>query len=147
MAEMAPAPMQAPAPRPFKVLAPQPIKQPVSEPPPPSRALVTLPRTNGEDGAASFQQAFDAAQKGAVAVNAKLIEMAQEAMNANLEYARDLAGATNPMQALKLQMKHWQETIESFTAQAEELRKLTAELVAATSEPIRAHLRAQAAKR
>lgn len=149
----APEPMPVPeaikvlAPEPIKVLEAEPIKQPVSEPPPPSRALVTLPKTNGEDEAASFQQSFDAAQKGAHAVNAKLIEMAQEAMNANFEYARDLAGATNPMQALKLQMKHWQEAIESFTAQAEELRKLTAELVAATSEPIRAHFRAQAAQR
>ena len=108
---------------------------------------MTLPKTDGDDTSASLQQSFDAAQKGASAVNAKLIEMAQEAMNANLEHARDLAGATNPMQALKLQMKHWQEAMASFTAQAEELRKLTAELVAATSEPIRAHLRAQAGKR
>lgn len=150
------APEPMPEPEPMKVLAhepkpmkvaPEPIKQPVTEPAPASRALVTLPKTDGDDAAARLQQSFAAVQKGASAVNTKLIEMAQEAINANLEHARDLAGATNLMQALKLQLKHWQDTMASFTAQAKELRKLTAELVAASSEPIRAHLRAQAAKR
>ncbi len=146
MPEPEPMKVLAPEPKPMKV-APEPIKQPVTEPAPASRALVTLPKTDGDDAAARLQQSFAAVQKGASAVNTKLIEMAQEAINANLEHARDLAGATNPMQALKLQLKHWQDTMASFTAQAKELRKLTAELVAASSEPIRAHLRAQAAKR
>jgi hypothetical protein len=130
----APEPMPAPAPK------------PALETKPASRALVTTPKTAGDDAAETLKQSLTAAQKSASAVNAKLLDMAQKAMNANLEHARDLAGATNPMQALKLQMKHWQETMESFTAQAQELRALTAELVAATSEPLRAHLRrAQAA--
>ena len=51
------------------------------------------------------QQSLKAAHKGASAVNAKLIDMAQETMNSGLEHARDLAGVKNPMQALKLQMK------------------------------------------
>ena len=136
MPELAPAPKPAPEPKP--ALAPKSA----------SRALVTTPKTAGDDAAETFKQSLTAAQKSASAVNAKLLDIAQEAMNANLEHARDLAGITNPMQALKLQMKHWQETMESFTAQAQELRALTTELVATTSEPIRAHLRrAQAAKR
>jgi hypothetical protein len=127
--------------------APEQMVEPTPEKVPASRALVPAPKMNGEDAADSLQQSLEAAQKTASAVNAKLMDMAQEAMNASLEHARDLAGATNPMQALKLQMSYWQETIESFAAHAEQLRTLTAELVAASSEPIRAHLRAQAAKR
>jgi hypothetical protein len=127
---------------------PVPIKQAAPEPTPNSRALVTTAKTAGDDAAETFKQSLTAAQKGATAVNAKLLDMAQEAVNSSLEHARDLTGVTNPMQALKLQMKHWHETMESFTAQAQELRTLTADLVVTTSEPIRAHIRrAQAAKR
>ena len=120
---------------------PEPIKQASPEPAHPSRALVPTAKTAGDDAAETFKQSMSAAQKGGSAVNAKLLDMAQEALNSSLEHARDLTGVTNPMQALKLQMKHWQETIENFTAHSQELRTLTAELVATTSEPIRAHLR------
>jgi hypothetical protein len=134
------------APEPMKV--PEPMKTPAPEPRPVSRALVTTPKTDGDDAAETMQQSLSAAQKGASAVNAKLIDIAQETMNSGLEHARDLAGATNPMQIFKLQMSYWHETMESFTAQAQELRTLSSELVANSSEPIRAHLRrAQAAKR
>ena len=127
--------------------APEPMPEPIKEPKPVSRALVTTPKPNGNDVALLVQQSLTAAQKGATAVNAKLIDMAQETMNSGLEHARDLASAKNPMQVLKLQMSYWHETIESFNAQAQELRTLSSELVANSSEPIRAHLRAQAAKR
>ena len=128
--------------------APKPIPEPKLEPKPVSRALVTMPKPNGNDVAELVQQSLTAAQKGATAVNAKLIDIAQDTMNSGLEHARDLAGAKNPMQVLKLQMSYWHETMESFTAQAQELRALSTELVANSSEPIRAHLRrAQAAKR
>ena len=129
------------------IYAPEPIKQPAPEPAPTSRALVTTAKIESDDAAETFKQSLSAAQKGASAVNAKLLDMAQEAMNSSLEHARDLTGITNPMQALKLQMKHWHETIESFTAHSHELRNLTSELVSTTSEPIRKHLRARAAKR
>ena len=125
---------------------PEPINA-APEPAPASRALVPTAKTAGADAAETFRQSLTAAQKGATAVNAKLLDMAQEAVNSSLEHARDLAGITNPMQALKLQMKHWHETIESFTAHSQELRTLTAELVATTSEPIRAHIRRAQAKR
>ncbi|HEY8277263.1 MAG TPA: phasin family protein [Methyloceanibacter sp.] len=127
------------APEPMPV--PEPIKQAAPEPAHQSRAPVTTAKIESDDAAESFKQLLSAAQKGASAVNAKLLDMAQEAMNSSLEHARDLTGITNPMQALKLQMKHWHETIESFTAHSQELRNLTTELVATTSEPIRAHLR------
>jgi hypothetical protein len=130
------------------IYAPEPMPEPMQEPKPVSRALVTTPKANGNDVAELVQQSLKAAYKGASAVNAKLIDMAQDTMNSGLEHARDLAGAKNPMQVLKLQMSYWHETMESFTAQAQELRALSSELVASTSEPIRAHLRrAQAAKR
>jgi hypothetical protein len=143
-----PMPEPMPEPAPMEVLEPEPVEQPAPEPRPAARALVTTPKTEGDDAAETMQQSLNAAQKGASAVNAKLIDMAQETMNSGLEHARDLAGATNPMQIFKLQMSYWHETMESFTAQAQELRTLSAELVANSSEPIRAHLRrAQAAKR
>jgi hypothetical protein len=134
------------------IYAPEPMPEPINQAAPEqtstSRALVTTANIESDDAAESFKQLLHAVQKGASAVNAKLFDMAQEAMNSSLEHARDLTGITNPMQALKLQMKHWHETMESFSVHSHELRNLIAELVATTSEPIRAHLRrAQAAKR
>ena len=46
-----------------------------------------------------------------------------------------------------MQINYWQEAMESFTTQAKELRKVTAEAVAATSTPLKAHLFRESAKR
>ena len=48
-----------------------------------------------------------------------------------------MATATSPMQMMQLQVSYWNERMKVLASQAEELRVLSAELTAKTSEPIR----------
>jgi hypothetical protein len=104
-----------------------------AEPPPPARAFA---------GAAdSFERSFKEARQGTVAVNRKLIDFARANLNSSLEHVRDLAAATSPVRVMRLQMEFWHDCLETFASQAQELRALSAELVARANEPIREHMR------
>lgn len=57
-----------------------------------------------------------------------------------------LASASSPVQIMQLQMSYWDERLKVLASQAEELRALSADLVAKANEPIREHIhRAQLA--
>ena len=105
-------------------------------------ALLSKPLPHAlESVVASFERSFKAAGQGAAAVNCKLIDIAQENLNSSFELVRDLAGARNPMEMMRLQMSYWHETLDAFATQAQELRALSAELVTKTNEPIREHVK------
>jgi hypothetical protein len=46
---------------------------------------------------------------------------------------------------MQLQMDYWDERLKALASQAQELRALSAELVANTNEPIRQHMRTKRA--
>jgi hypothetical protein len=46
---------------------------------------------------------------------------------------------------MQLQIDFWDERLKALVSQAEELRALSAELVASTNEPIRQHMRTKRA--
>lgn len=94
-----------------------------------------------EQAVESIEMSLKAAVPAAVAVNCKLVDIAQVNMNAGLEFARDLAGARTPMEAMRLGMAYWRQNMGAFEAQAKELRALSADLVTTASEPIRNHIR------
>lgn len=101
-----------------------------------------LPATGALDGAVdTFEKSLKAAMPAAVAVNRKLVDIAQTNMNSSLELARDLSGVRTPMEALRLQLNYWQDNAGVFQSQAQELRTLSAELLTTAAEPIRAHMR------
>jgi hypothetical protein len=105
----------------------------LAAPPPPAHAFA---------GAAdSFERSFKEARQGTVAVNRKLIDFARANLNSSLEHVRDLAAATSPVRVMRLQMEFWHDCLETFASQAQELRALSAELVARANEPIREHMR------
>ena len=52
-----------------------------------------------------------------------------------------LASASSPVQIMQLQMSYWDERMKVLASQAEELRALSADLVAKANEPIREHIR------
>jgi len=72
----------------------------------------------------SLEKSLKAAVPAAVAVNRKLVDIAQANMNSSLELARDLANAKSPMEMMRLQMNYWHENMSVFGAQAQELRAL-----------------------
>jgi hypothetical protein len=89
----------------------------------------------------TIERSLKATGQGAVAVNRKLVDMAQTNINSGLELARDLAGAKTPMEVLRLHVSYWHDCIDVFESQVRELRALSARLVGTASEPIRAHMR------
>jgi hypothetical protein len=89
----------------------------------------------------AIEKSLKVASASAVAMNRKLIDIAQENFNSGLEFARDLAGARNPLELMRLHMSYWHDCIGAFESQARELGKLSAQLVASANEPLRAHMR------
>jgi hypothetical protein len=89
----------------------------------------------------TLERSFKAAGQGTVAVNRKLIDFAQANLNSSLDHVKDLAAARSPVRIMRLQMEYWHDCLETFASQAQELRALSAELVAKANEPIRQHVR------
>ena len=89
----------------------------------------------------TLEKSFEAAMPAALAVNQKLVDIAQTNMNAGLDLARDLAGAKSPMEAMRLGMNYWHECVGVFGSQAQELRVLAGEFMTTANEPLRAHMR------
>jgi hypothetical protein len=93
----------------------------------------------------TFERSFKAAGQGAIAVNQKLLDFARANMSSGFDFAVSLAFASSPMQMMQLQVSYWDERMKVLASQAEELRALSADLMAMTSEPIRQHIRAKRA--
>jgi len=117
-----------PAPQPPRVAAAT-----APSPEPPQRAL--------EIAVETMERSLKAAGQGTVAVNRKLIDFAQANLSSSLDLAKSLACARNPMQVMHLQVTYWDERMKVLASQAEELRALSAEIVAKANEPIREHMR------
>jgi hypothetical protein len=107
----------------------------------PSAPSAASPQPSRDEGAPAIEWPFEAAGQSALAMNRKLIEIAQANVTSSFDFARNLAGAKSPVEMMQLQMCYWQERISALASQAEELRALSAELVASASAPIKAHMR------
>ena len=85
----------------------------------------------------TLERAFDAAGQGAVALNRKIIDIAQRNVNSGFDLAKSLAGAKNLSEILELQAAYWQKQWGTLTSQAEEVRALATKMAAAASEPLK----------
>jgi Phasin protein len=148
-----PAPKASPpAPQPPRVatspgkLAPE-APAPKASPPatkPPRVAAATAPSPEPrllDNAVETMERSLKAAGQGTVAVNRKLIDFAQQNLSSSLDLARSLACARTPMQVMHLQVTYWDARMKVLASQAEELRALSAEIVAKANEPIREHMR------
>ncbi|MEZ0282817.1 phasin family protein [Methyloceanibacter sp.] len=96
---------------------------------------------NALAGAAeTLQQSFRAAGRGSVAVNRKLLDFARVNLASGLDHAKSLASARNPLEAAQLQWAYLNERLKVFASQVAELRALSSECLAETSEPFRQKL-------
>jgi hypothetical protein len=89
----------------------------------------------------TFERTVKAAGQGTLAVNCKLLDFARANVNSSLDYVKDLAAARSPVRVMRLQMEFWQDCLETFASQAQELRALSAELAANANEPLRQQMR------
>ena len=85
----------------------------------------------------SWERSFDATNQGAVALNRKIIDIAQRNINSGFDLAKSLAGAKNLAEAMKLQADYWRKQLDTLAAQAEEVRTLSAQVVADATKPMK----------
>jgi phasin len=88
----------------------------------------------------SWERTFDAAGQGAVALNRKVIDIAQRNINSSFDFARSLAGAKNLTEAMELQAAYWRKQLGALQAQAEEVRTLSTKVAADATEPIKTQM-------
>ena len=86
---------------------------------------------------ATLERTFDAAGQGAVALNRKIIDIAQRNVNSGFDLAKSLAGAKNLSEMVELQAAYWQKLLNTLTSQAEELRALATKMAAVASQPLK----------
>ena len=141
---------EAPKPAPVAVARPEPPAPPTAAvtakaPVPPPLAAKTKapkpPRHLLETAVDTFERSFRAAGQGTVEVNRKLLDFTRANVSPGFDFAMSLASASSPVQIMQLQMSYWDERLKVLASQAEELRALSADLVAKANEPIREHIR------
>jgi phasin len=89
---------------------------------------------------ATLERTFDAAGQGAVALNRKIIDIAQRNVNSGFDLAKSLAGAKNLSEMVELQATYWRKQFGLLADQAEEVRALSTKVTADTAEPVKAHV-------
>ena len=88
----------------------------------------------------TMEKSFDAAGQGAVALNRKIIDIAQRNLNSGFDLAKNLAGAKNLAEMMELQGAYWRKQFGALAAQAEEVRALSTKVTADMAEPVKAHV-------
>ena len=105
-----------------KTAAPKPSAAKSSAAKPASRSTAAVPASATPSLGLSLQATVPAA----VAVNTKLVDIAQSNVSAGLELARGLAGAKSPIEAMTLGVAYWFNHMGAVQAQARELQSLSA---------------------
>ena len=75
-----------------------------------------------------------------MALNRKVIDIAQRNINSGFDLAKSLAGAKSLAEALELQAAYWRKQFGALTAQAEEVRALSTKVTADAAEPIKSQM-------
>jgi hypothetical protein len=86
----------------------------------------------------SWNKSFGAANQGAVALNLKVIDIAERNISTGFDLAMNLAGAKNVAEALEMQSVYWRKQLGQLQAQAEEVKALLSRLNANVTEQIEA---------
>jgi hypothetical protein len=85
---------------------------------------------------ASWQRSFGVANQGAVALNFKIMDIAERNISTGFDLAMSLAGAKNAAEAMELQSAYWRKQLSRLQTQTEEVRALSTRITANVTEPI-----------
>ena len=88
----------------------------------------------------SWNKSFGAANQGAVALNLKIMDIAERNVSTGFDLAMNLAGAKNVAEAVEMQSAYLRKQLDHLQAQAEEVRALLTRLTATVTEPIEAQM-------
>jgi phasin len=89
----------------------------------------------------SWEKTFDAAGQGAVALNRKVVDIAQRNINSGFDFAKSLIGAKSFAEAIELHSSYWQKQLNTLRAQADEMRDLSKRVTADVVEPAKAQVK------
>lgn len=88
----------------------------------------------------TFERSFDAAGQGAAAFNRKIVDIARRNVDASFDLATTLAGAKTLADIVEVQSAFWRKQFGVMTAQAEEVRVLSAKVTADAAEQIKSQM-------
>ena len=83
-----------------------------------------------------LEQVLRRSKPGRVALNLKVIDIAERNISTGFDLAMSLAGAKNVAEAVEMQSAYWRKQLGQMQAQAEEVRALLSRLNANVTEPI-----------
>ena len=108
---------------------------------------VTQSREAYENAKGAMEEAVDVLEKsidqtgqGVAAINRKALGIAQENLNTSFDLAKELAGAKNVAEIMELQSSFVRKQFETFAAQAEEFRALSAQITTDAISPVTEHV-------
>jgi hypothetical protein len=78
----------------------------------------------------SWEKSFGAAGQGTVALNRKIIDIAERNINNGFDFATSLAGAKNFAEVMELYAAYWRKQFAGLGVQAEEVRALSTKVTA-----------------
>jgi hypothetical protein len=88
----------------------------------------------------SWEDCLDAAGQGAVALNRKIMDIAERSISTGFDLATRLARAKNPFEAIELQAAYWRKQFGELRMQAEGMRTLLEMVTDSVAEPIKAQV-------
>jgi len=88
----------------------------------------------------TMARSFDALGQGALALNRKIIEIAQENVSLGFDLAKSLATARTFAEMVELRATYWRKHLSALSAQAEEVRALSTKVAADMAAPIKARV-------
>ena len=97
-------------------------------------------KTAFEETASAFELVADRFQKGATAVNAKLLDQTKANMTAGFEHLRRLTTAKTFPEILEMHSGFAKECAETLSVQAKTLSEMTSKLASEVNEPLKDHM-------
>ena len=95
----------------------------------------------------SWQNSFGAVGQGAVALNRKIIDVAERNINNGFDLATGLAEAKNVDEVMEVQEAYWRKQLTELRTQAEAVRGLSSKVTTDVVRPIKAQVNAAVPRR
>jgi phasin len=102
-----------------------------------SRAAFAKVKTRADETASAFEVSFAAAKDGALAINAKALEVLRAHADANFDFMKSVFAAKSLSDVLALQSEFARKQVETMTSQTKDMGALTQKAMADAVEPIK----------
>jgi len=100
--------------------------------------LLGRSKTSAQETAMIVEQSYVVVSKGAVEFNLKLIDIAEDNVNAGFDFARQLPNVKSPSVFFELSAEHTRKQFERLTAQTQELTELAQKAIRETAQCLQA---------